>query len=414
MASDTLIYDCFSGISGDMHIGAMLDLGVSESHLRTALGQLEMDAEFELEVCRDARMGISGTRATVHLKSAPGHHRHLADIRRIITSAGYSPAIETRALNIFLRIAEAEAKIHDKPVEAVHFHEVGATDSIVDIVAAAICLDALEVKNVYCRTLELGGGMVRCAHGLMPVPAPATAEILNGVRCRYDGVDQEATTPTGAAILKEVVARFTMPEGFVGERIGYGVGQKEFSIPNVLRVLLGTLQSDSQVGAGGSSGVDYEVNREITANIDDMPAEAFQPLVERLLAAGARDVYLTPVIMKKARPGTRISVLCAVEDTEHLQAILFSNSTTIGVRIHDVEKRMLKREERRIETSLGVVSVKIVTLPDGGSRWKLEYDDVARIALEPGRDYLATNQQLLEEVGRILSFDSASPRLDEP
>jgi hypothetical protein len=400
MSINTLVYDCFSGISGDMHIGAMLDLGVEEAYLREGLGRLGMADEFELEVTRDARHGITGTRATVRLTGPPGHHRHLADVERIITGAGYAPSIERRALDIFGHIAAAEAKVHDVPVSEVHFHEVGATDSIVDIVAAALCLDALDVEHVFCRALELGGGMVRCAHGLMPVPAPATAEILAGIPCRYDGVDQEATTPTGAAILKTVVDTFAAPRDFRAARIGYGVGQKDFSIPNVLRVMLGTVDP---VTLG--EGLLTETNQEIHCNIDDMPAEAFQPLLEQLLAAGAKDVYLTPVIMKKARPGTKISVLCAPEDSAPLERILFQSSTTIGVRVHDVEKHMLPRSSRRVATSLGEVAVKIVELPDGGRRWKVEHDDVLRLAEDAGADYLSTSRRLDEEVRQRLGTE---------
>jgi len=399
MSANTLIYDCFSGISGDMHIGAMLDLGVSESELRDALNRLELHDEFRLEVARDAKMGISGTRATVHIETAPHHHRHLADIRKIIESAGYPKPVETLALNIFQHIAEAEAKIHDMPIDAVHFHEVGATDSIVDIVAAAVCLDLLNVEHIYCKTLELGGGMVRCAHGMMPVPAPATAEILNGVSCRYDGVDQEATTPTGAAILKAVVDEFRVPKGFRGERVGYGIGQKDFEIPNVLRVMLGSTDVPVQ------PDLETELNQEIHCNIDDMPAEAFQPLVERLLDGGAKDVYLTPVIMKKARPATKVSVLCAPEAVDELQRILFANSTTIGVRVHDVEKHMLPRTEKTVETTLGPVNVKIASLPDGSVRWKPEHDDVARLAKETGTDYLNANRILSSEISARLMDD---------
>ncbi len=396
--ANTLVYDCFSGISGDMHIGAMLDLGVSESMLRQGLSRLDMAGEFELDVQRDAKHGITGTRATVRLIAPPEHHRHLADIERIVRKAGYPERVERLALDIFGHIARAEAKIHDKPVEAVHFHEVGATDSIVDIVAAALCLDALNVDHVYCRTLELGGGMVRCAHGVMPVPAPATAEILTGVPCRYDGVDQEATTPTGAAILRQVVHAFRAPAGFRAERVGYGVGQKDFDIPNVLRVLLGTVDA-------AEDGLLTETNREIHCNIDDMPAEAFQPLVEKLLAAGARDVFLTPIIMKKARPATKVSVLCDPADGDKLTRILIANSTTLGVRAHDVEKRLLPRESRSVRTSLGTVGVKIAILPDGGQRWKVEHDDVARLAESTGRDYLGVRAQLDVEVADSLKLE---------
>ena len=399
MTTNTLVYDCFSGISGDMHIGAMLDLGVSEVGLREALARLDMAEEFELEVCRDARMGISGTKATVRLTTPPTHHRHLADIRRIIEAASFEPKVEALALNIFQQIAEAEAKIHDMPVEAVHFHEVGATDSIVDIVAAAVCLDLLNVDHIYCKTLELGGGMVRCAHGLMPVPAPATAEILNGVPCRYDGVNQEATTPTGAAILKTVVEKFDLPRGFSSGRVGYGVGQKDFDIPNVMRVMLGSVEETE----AARSGLEHETNLEIHCNIDDMSAEAFQPLLDRLLEAGARDVYLTPIIMKKARPATKVSVLCSPEQAGDLEKILFSNSTTIGLRLHPVDKHMLPREALSLQTSAGEVRVKVATLPDEQQRWKIEHDDVVRLAASHGIDYLQMNRILSEEVGALLA-----------
>ncbi|MEM8767318.1 MAG: nickel pincer cofactor biosynthesis protein LarC [Pseudomonadota bacterium] len=402
--ADTLVYDCFSGISGDMHIGAMLDLGVPEAELRADLDRLTMADEFELEVRRDAKHGISGTRATVHLSGAPGHHRNLAAIEEIIAAAAFAPAVETRALSIFRHIAEAEAKIHDKPIDAVHFHEVGATDSIVDIVAAALCFESLGVEHVYCKTLELGGGMVRCAHGLMPVPAPATAEILAGVPCRYDGIDQEATTPTGAAILKDVVNHWTAPRGFSAERIGYGVGQKDFEIPNVMRVLLG---NSTDTGAE----LETAVNQEIHCNIDDMPAEAFQPLVDQLLRSGALDVYLTPIIMKKARPATKVSVLCAPEQTAALEALLFRHSSTIGVRIVDVAKHMLPREARTVATSFGPVQVKIVHFSDGSSRWKIEHDDVLRIAGESRRDYLTVQRQLNTEVAAELGDGSSESAL---
>lgn len=401
MTADTLVYDCFSGISGDMHIGAMLDLGIDPDWLRAELARLPMADEFILEVRRDAKHGISGTRAHVKLTGSAGHHhRHLPDIESIIRQAGYPERITNLALAIFRHVAVAEAKIHDKPIEAVHFHEVGATDSIVDIVAAALCFDRLGVEHVYCKTLELGGGMVRCAHGLMPVPAPATAEILAGVPCRYDGIDQEATTPTGAAILKEVVQNFHAPSGFVAERVGYGVGHKDFEIPNVLRVMLGSGAADA------GTGLELEINQEIHCNIDDMPAEAFQPLMDRLLAAGARDVYLTPIIMKKARPATKVSVLCPPELTDALQQILFTHSTTIGVRVVDVSKRMLPRETRELTTSAGTVKVKIVTQTDGRRRWKIEHDDVVALTEASGSDYLRMKARLEAEVAAELDSES--------
>lgn len=397
MTDNVLVYDCFSGISGDMHIGAMLDIGVPESYLRGELERLEMAEEFELIVERATKLGISGTLATIRIGKPSHHHRHLHDIERIIDAAGYSPEVRDRAIAIFRHIATAEAHVHGTRIDQVHFHEVGATDSIADIVAAAICLDFLKVDDVYCMTLELGGGMVRCEHGLMPVPAPATAEILKDVACRYGGVDQEATTPTGAAILKHAVERFEAPKNFQASRVGYGLGQKDFSQPNVLRVMLGTEREASE-------RVFYrqEQNLEIECNIDDMSPEAFQPLLNALLAGGAKDVFLTPIIMKKSRPGTRLTLLCDAAQRDDLLAIVFKQSTSIGVRAATVDKFMLPRETRSVSTSLGAVDVKLVQLEEGESRWKLEHDQVMAIAEAAGVDYLSARRTLEAEVAALL------------
>jgi uncharacterized protein (DUF111 family) len=250
--------------------------------------------------------------------------------------------------------------------------------------------------------VELGGGMVKCAHGIMPVPAPATAEILRGVPCRYNGVDSEATTPTGAAILKHAVEAFTTPGNFSVTTIGYGVGQKDFAIPNVLRVLLGETQ------AAENSGYEIAENREISCNLDDMSPEAFQPVLDLLFETGAKDVFLTPIIMKKSRPGTKLSVLCAPERVDVLLDVLFRNSTTIGVRIHPVEKRMLPRRVERVTTSLGAVDVKVVTLPDGKRRWKLEHNDVDLLARQQNRSYLDVHRRLSREVDALLNGNAGS------
>ncbi|MEZ5550506.1 MAG: nickel pincer cofactor biosynthesis protein LarC [Pseudomonadales bacterium] len=472
--SRILVYDCFSGISGDMHIGAMLDLGVPEDYLRRELARLGLGDEFLLEVSPGSKLGITGTRATVQL-TAPGSrshdhdhsqhrnrdhshrhnhshdhehahdnvhshphdqhhhrdnggeqtsetlgsrgHRHLPQIRRIIEAAGYPAAVQARALDIFTRIAVAEAKVHGIAVDAVHFHEVGATDAIVDIVAAALCLEYLQIDQAYCATLELGGGMVRCAHGLMPVPAPATAEILAGVPCRYNGVNQEATTPTGAAILRHCVSGFRIPVGFNIERIGYGVGQKDFSIPNVLRVMLGDVVETAQHPDTDSDlvtieGVETETNLQIECNIDDMSPEAYQPLLDRLFEQGANDVFFTPVIMKKSRPGVLLSVLSPEARFQDLLRVLFDHSSSIGVRAHKVVKHMLPRTQTSYRTSLGEVRVKVVRLPDGVSRFKVEHDDVMRIASATGRNYLQIHRQLETEVTRLRESAAHPPEAD--
>jgi uncharacterized protein (TIGR00299 family) protein len=395
-----LVYDCFSGISGDMHIGAMLDIGVPFDYLAGELAKLSIAEEFELIAERDTKMGISGTRATIRLKQTPHCHRHLTDIKDIVQTAGYADPICARALDIFQHLAAAEAKIHNTSIAEVHFHEVGATDSIADIVAAALCLEYLQVDRVFCSALELGGGMVQCAHGHMPVPAPATIEILKGVCCRYGGIQQETITPTGAAILKHAVHQFSAPKEFITSHIGYGLGHKDFAIPNVLRVQLGHLDIPMR-----SSCYEIDHNREIQCNIDDMSPEAFQPLLDLLFEAGAKDVFLTPIVMKKSRPGTKLTILATPAQTDPLLQILFRHSTTIGVRIHDVEKMMLPREVRRVQTRLGEVSVKIVQLPHGGKRWKLEHEEVLTLATRHNRSYLEVRDQLNREIACLMGND---------
>lgn len=391
----TLYYDCFSGISGDMHIGAMVDAGVPADHLRTELDKLRLADEFRLNIEPAAKMGIAGTKATVVIdpERPQPPARHLADVRSIIEDAGYAQPVATIALGVFQRIAEAEAQVHGTTPDKVHFHEVGATDSIVDIVAAAICINYLAVDRIMCGTIEVGSGMVRCAHGVMPVPAPATALLLEGLPCHFGRVDGEATTPTGAAILKELVDDFASPRNFRIAKIGYGIGQKDFSVPNVLRVMIG----DEEI-VGTVEPYAVESNLEVECNIDDMSAEAFQPLVERLLAAGAKDVFLTPVIMKKSRPGTTVTVLVGEAQLDAALNALFTGSTTIGVRIHRVEKRMLPREIKRVATSLGDVRLKLVTRPDGRRTWKAEHDDLVALAGRTGMSYLDVRQMIEREV----------------
>lgn len=389
-----LFYECFAGISGDMHLGALVDVGVPAEHLQAQLAKLELAGEFELQLAPASKMGIGGTRANVQLAAdAERPARHLATIADIIRRAGYSPSVRDNAIGMFETIAVAEAKIHGKRIDEVHFHEVGATDSIVDIVGAAIGIDYLNATAIYCSPLEVGSGMVRCEHGLFPVPAPATAEILTDVACQYGGVDGEATTPTGAAILKHFVTAFEPPRGFVAKTIGYGVGHKDFARPNVLRLTVGEVAAQ----------LETETNTVVECNIDDMPAEAFEPLMAALFAKGARDVFLTPILMKKARPATKVSVLV---DDRHRDAVineLFAASTTIGVRLHEVVKRMLPRSERSVRTSLGDVQVKVVTLPNGSQRWKSEHDDIAAIAARDGVDYLTVKATVDQEVERALS-----------
>ena len=396
MAQRALFYECFAGIAGDMHLGALIDVGVPAEHLVRELNRLELADEFDLVIEPGKKMGITGTRATVRLaEGIDKPHRHLSTIKGILQRAGYPPRVEELAVSMFTTIAVAEAKIHGTTVEAIHFHEVGATDSIVDVAGAAIGIDYLDIDVAYCSPVEVGSGMVQCEHGLMPVPAPATAEILKNVPLRYGGVDGEATTPTGAAILNTVVDHFAAPRNLTASAIGYGIGQKDFAVPNAMRLTLGEL-SDAELA------LETETNLEVECNIDDMTPEAFVPLTEKLFANGAKDVFLTPIVMKKSRPGTKLSVLVDETRLDAVLGQLFAGSTTIGARLSRVTKRMLPREERTVATSLGDVRIKIVTLPDGSQRWKPEHDDVVALAERHDTDYLTTRATVSRDVDSVL------------
>ncbi len=374
-----------------MHIGALIDLGVPEIHLQEQLSKLSVAGEFTLHLSSSKKMGITGTLATVELHAEEDSGpplRHMSDISELIHAAQYSTNVTTLALGIFQEIAVAEAKVHGTTPDLIHFHEVGATDSIVDIVAAAICLDYLDPDSVYVTTVEMGAGMVKCAHGLMPVPAPATAEILQDIPCSLGGVQGEATTPTGAAILKSIVTDISTPKDFLIQKVGYGIGQKDFEVPNVLRVMIGESAGVAPKSIDTADAYVHEEAIQIECNIDDMSPEAFQPLVQGLFSCGAMDVSLSSIIMKKSRPGQNISVLCSPELKNVLIDYLFENSTTIGVREYAVKKTLLSRENMDIPTSFGSVPVKVARLESGERRWKVEFEAVRNMAEKQDMDYL--------------------------
>lgn len=385
--SRVLLYECFSGIAGDMNLGALIDLGVPESHVRTELSKLGLDDAFTLSVSRGKKSGIAGTQVTVDCARSDSH-RHLPTISGIIESSSLQNSIKRRSIDTFTRLAEAEAHIHDIEINEVHFHEVGATDAIVDIVGAAICLEYLKPERIYSGAVELGSGMVKCEHGIMPVPAPATAELLRDRPTTRGRIRGEATTPTGAAILTSSVDSFdTIPKAHI-EKIGYGLGHKDFDVPNVLRVSLAALETQNE----------SVTNLEIECNIDDMSAEAFEPLFDRLFELGALDVFLSQIVMKKSRPGTRLSVLAKPSQVDNILEAIFHGSTTLGVRIHEVTKRVLPRELLQVPTSVGNVQVKVSTLPGGSKRWKTEHDDINRLAVETGKPYPEVKERIDSEV----------------
>ena len=359
-----------------MNLGALIDLGVDAEYLKQELGKLNIRG-FHLEVKKDTRKGISGTKADVIIENPEKeHHRHLHHIEDLINKSLLSDSVKKRSLKIFDLIAEAEAKIHNTSKQHVHFHEVGALDSIADIVGAAICLEFLKVDIVNSSPVQLGGGFVRSAHGIIPVPAPATSEILKSVPVKSGLIEHEATTPTGAAILVATVDQFTPDLNFKIIKTAYGLGNRDTEIPNVLRVYLGeSLESVT-------SDVEIEEANIIECNIDDMNPEWFEFITSLLFKAGAADVYIIPILMKKSRPASLLNVLCSNEVLESVKEIIFTHTTSIGLREYKVRKNMLKREVIHVETEYGSVKVKQSYYKGKLVNSKPEFIDCERLAVE--------------------------------
>jgi uncharacterized protein (TIGR00299 family) protein len=367
-----LAYDCFSGISGDMNLGAMIDLGVDKEYLIDELKKLNLGG-WDLI---DQRHGIHGTKVTVKQTGHEHAHRHLSDIEKIINDSTLENATKELSRKIFMKIALAEAYVHGISVDHVHFHEVGAIDSVIDIVGAAICFNVLKVDVVHISTVELGGGFVNCDHGKLPVPAPATSEIIKGIPVKKNGVDFEATTPTGAAILSALGTDFGPDPVMKIEKTAYGVGQKDHpDIPNLLRVFLG------ETAENHSSGHDA---LHIECNIDDMNPEFFEYISDRLFKAGASDVFFSNIMMKKGRPGIMLSVICETELADSVKNIIFTESTSLGIRTFPFKKDTLVRKFETIKTTYGDISVKRSFYNGKEVSCKPEYEECKRIAAEKG------------------------------
>jgi len=370
-----ICYDCFSGISGDMNLGAMIDLGIDKAYLIDELKKLNLPG-WELLVQKDQRHGITGTKVTVRQTRHEHAHRHLSDIEKIIEESSLDVKTKELSRKIFMKIADAEAKVHGISIDHVHFHEVGAVDSIIDIVGAAICFIALKVDAVHVSTVELGGGFVQCDHGKLPVPAPATAEIIKGIPVKNNGVDFEATTPTGAAILATLGTDYNPDLAIRIEKTAYGVGQKENKdVPNLLRVFLG------EVIAKTGSGHDA---LQLECNIDDMNPEFFEYISERLFNAGVSDVFISNIIMKKGRPGIVLNVICETESADTVKSIIFSESTSLGIRTFPFRKDTLIRKFESVLTIYGELTVKRSFYNGKEVSCKPEYEDCKRIAVAKG------------------------------
>lgn len=425
--SNTLYLECNTGISGDMMVASLLDLGVEEAVLRTALDSLHLSG-YQIQISRVKKSGLDVCDFDVKLDEVHenhdhdmsylfghlddkqhekqeehhhenkehmhGHHhahRGLKEITEIIGNSSITPRAKEIALRIFHEIAVAEAKAHGESIDTVHFHEVGAVDSIVDIVAVAVCLDALDITEVIVPYLCEGTGSVRCQHGILPVPVPAVANIVaeHQIALRLTNQAGELVTPTGAAIVAAIRTSDRLPEVMKIQKIGLGAGKRKYERPSILRAMLIEEQSAEEESYGfscckGKDEATFETIYRLETDIDDSTGEQLGFAMERLMEAGAKDVHFQPIYMKKNRPAYELIVICKGADIPTMETILFRETTTIGVRRMKMERTTLERKQDIVPTKFGDVEVKVCTLPDGSVHVYPEYESVAKLAKENG------------------------------
>ncbi len=368
--------DCNAGISGDMMLGALIDVGWPADRLREVITRLRL-GDVQLKVDRVSKRGISATQVNI-LSSPHQPHRGLHDLSSIVIQAELPGAIQQKAIAAIRLLAEAESQVHGVPVERIHFHEVGAVDTIVDIVGALVGCEDLGIAEVHCSALPWSRGTVKTEHGILPVPPPAVALLLREVPVAGADIEGETVTPTGATLARTLAKQFgAMPKMKV-ERVGYGAGQRDWpDRPNVLRLTIGESLSETD-------GLQVEQLTLLSCNIDDMNPQWYQPLIDELYLASALDVWLTPVQMKKNRPGTVVEILCRTEEAAPLRDVLLRHSTTLGVRETQCARYSLPREIHEVQTRYGAVKVKVARLPNGSLRSSPEHDDCVARAEEHG------------------------------
>jgi len=364
-------FDCHSGISGDMFVASLLDAGLSFERLEEKLKKLNISG-FSIDMKKVTKGSLTAVKFNVVDKTKQ-KARNINDIRKIIEGSDLEDELINKAVEIFRTIAEAEAKIHGEEIEDIHFHEVGAIDSIVDILSSVIGLKELGIEKCFSSCVHLGSGFTKCQHGLIPLPAPATIEILKGVPVFSNNIKFEMTTPTGAALLKNCVEKFDYFPNIVLDRIGYGAGSRELTFPNVLRVMIGEMKQEY-----------YESDKvtNIKTNIDDMNPQIYSSLMDDLFSLGALDVYIKPVMMKKNRPGVELTVISSNDKTEKILDKLFRSTTTFGVRLQELGRKKLKRDIIEVKTEYGHVNVKLGYIGKKIIKFLPEYEDCLRLSKE--------------------------------
>lgn len=381
----TAYFDCFSGASGNMVIGAFLDAGVPLFELEKELAKLQLTEEYDLLTENVQKQGIRACYFDVRLTGAPCHHRTYPEIFSLIVQSPLLPKVKELALKILERLGRAEARVHGCSLEEVHFHEVGAVDTIVDLVGAAFCLHYLNIEQVYSSFLHTGSGMIDCAHGRLPIPAPATAELLQGAAFYSTDIQGELLTPTGAAIITTLAREYGPLPALKNQTISYGAGTWDLKIPNVLRLFIGN---------SPDRGVE-ETATIIETTIDDMNPELYGHLMDSLFKAGAADVYFTPVFMKKNRPGILVTVTSTLPDQKPLLDILFTESTTLGVRLSPHTRHKLDRETRTLDLPYGSVRIKLGLWAGSIKNMAPEYEDCRLLAEKTGKPLKQVYQEAL-------------------
>ena len=380
-----LYLDCHAGIAGDMLLSALVDLGAHPEDIESELKKLPLD-QFKLHFQKRVKQGIHAMTLNIDVKES-NHHRHVNDIFKMIDDSTLPERVKYRSKKIFEIIGQAEAKIHGMSFEEVHFHEVGAMDSIIDIIGGCIALEQLGINTLYCSAIPTGHGKIHIAHGIYPIPAPATAEILKGIPIAHFDVQSELTTPTGAGFAKGLVSSFGPFPSATIQHIGYGAGSKDFNFPNILRVI----QFDSEFEQQDSVQV-------IECQIDDMTPEALGDFMNNALEQGALDAYYTPIFMKKSRPSTQLTLICKLHDKIYFEQLILQETSSLGVRSTSVNRKILNRAFKILSTQHGTVSIKFGLQNGKIMKMKPEYEDLKKMAKTTNQPFQVIHNEVLQQL----------------